>query len=191
MTELRDSAIWAATCDLKAQVLPNEGRPLLVRSAVPGLVLVAVGLVALAVAPAVVGLLVVAVGIVAVLPGLVAARAPGHLMLEADGFTYRLVGGRVVSLPWEACGPFRAVRSVRSGGHVAWQAPDGGRGGALLPGAAGLPAEDLAVLLERYRERFAPATGGTGGSGGPAGSGGTDGRVGDETGEEPAAGAGD
>jgi len=187
VTELRDSAIWAATCDLKAQVLHNAGRPLLLRSAVPGLGLVALGLVALAVAPAVVGLLVVAVGIVALLPGLIAARDPGHLMLEADGFTYRLVGGRVVSLPWEACGPFRAVRSARSGGHVMWNAPDGGRGGALLPGAAGLPADDLAVLLERYRERFAPGTTGAGGTGG-AGPGGT---VGDGTGEPPAAGAGD
>jgi hypothetical protein len=86
VTELRDSSIWAATCDLTAQVLRNDRRPLLV---------------------------------------------------PADH------------------------RSLRSAGHVVWTGADGRPRGGFLPGAGGLPPEDLAVLLNRYRQRFAGAGGGT------------------------------
>jgi hypothetical protein len=111
VTELRDTAIWAATCDLKAQVLRNAGRPLV--------------------------------------------RAPGHLMLEADGFTYR-VAGRALSRAWDDCGEFHVVPArLFAAAHVAWPSADGGRGGAFLAGAGRLPAEDLAVLLNRYRQRYA------------------------------------
>jgi hypothetical protein len=113
VAELRDTAIWAATCTLKAQVLANAARR--------------------------------------------GVRDPGYLMLEADGFTYRLPGGLTTSRQWSDCGEFSVARSVlRRSGHVTWSARDGDRGGAFLPGAADLPAEDLAVLLGRYRERFAP-----------------------------------
>jgi hypothetical protein len=159
VSELRDSAIWAATCTLKAQVLQNAGRPLLVRSAAPGAAVVVLGLVALSVVP-VVGVLLVGFGLLPVLAGAVVSRRPGHLMLEADGFTYRAVGGRTVGRAWTDCGGFRAVQPpLGLPGHVAWAGRGGAPGGAFLPGAGGLPAEDLAVLLGRYRDRFAPDPG--------------------------------
>jgi hypothetical protein len=162
VTDLRDSAIWAATCDLRAQVLRNARRPVVVRFVVRGVVLVAAGLVAFAVMPAIVGGVLVVLGLVPVVLGLVVVRDPGHLMLEADGFTYRSLAGRVMSRRWQDCGGFRVVRSpLRTAGHVAWLSADGGPGGAFLPGTGSLPREDLAVLLNRYRQRFAPNGDGT------------------------------
>jgi len=130
--ELRDTAIWASTCDLTAQVLRNA--PLRWRRS-----------------------------------------RPGHLMLEGDGLTYRGPLGRTVSLQWSECGPFRVVRAPLGGaGYVAFASEElrrrsprpagwtrratGDCDGAFPPGTAGLPPEDLAVLLNRYRARFAPGS---------------------------------
>ncbi|HEY6795941.1 MAG TPA: hypothetical protein VI248_14790 [Kineosporiaceae bacterium] len=156
VTELRDSSIWAATCDLKAQVLHNDRSPVLARAAVPWVVLVALGVVVSAVGSAVVGGVLIALGVIPLVLLLAVVRQAGHLMLEADGFTYRPPVGRTLSGEWDACGAFRAVPgSLRVAGHVAWKGTDDRPGAAFLPGAGGLPPEDLAVLLNRYRQRFA------------------------------------
>jgi hypothetical protein len=156
VAELRDSSIWAATCDLKAQVLRNDRRPILVRAVLPWLVPVAAGLAVSAVGHPIVGGVLVAAGVVPPMLILLGMRQAGHLMVEADGFTYRPLAGRVLNGDWNACGEFRAVRrSPRAAGHVAWVGGDGAPGGAFLPGAGGLEPEDLAVLLNRYRQRFA------------------------------------
>ena len=157
MTELRDSAIWAATCELKAQVLRNLRRPIVLGFVGRGLVLVAAGLVALAIAPPVVGVVLAVLGLVPLVAGPLVVRDVGHLMLEADGFTYRSFAGRAVTRAWGDCDTFRVARSrLPSGGHVVWSTPDGAPGGGFLPGAGGVPEEDLATLLNRYRERFSP-----------------------------------
>jgi hypothetical protein len=156
VAELRDSSIWAATCDLKAQVLRNDRRPILVRAVLPWLVSVAAGLAALAMGHPIVGGVLVVAGVVPPVLILLGVRQAGHLMVEADGFTYRPPAGRVLNGDWNACEEFRAVRrSPRAAGHVAWAGVDGAPGGAFLPGAGGLQPEDLAVLLNRYRQRFA------------------------------------
>jgi hypothetical protein len=165
VSELRDSAIWAATCDLTARVLRNDPRPAAARAALPGAGLVTIGVALLFVLPAVVGLLVVAVGILLLLAGAVVFAAgsstagsgtAGHLMLEADGFTYRAFTAPAVTMGWRDCGRFDAVPSRwTSGARVAWTGGGAGTPGALLPGAGGLPADDLAVLLNRYRQHFA------------------------------------
>jgi hypothetical protein len=163
VAELRDSAIWAATCDLKAQVLRNDRRPILARAVVPWLAIAAIGLGTTAFGHPILGWVLVGVGVVPPLLMLLAVRDSGHLILEADGFTYRALAGRALTGGWNACGTFNVVPgSLRAARHVAWTTPDGAHGGAFLPGAGNLAPEDLAVLLNRYRQRFAspdsPAT---------------------------------
>ena len=160
MTDLRDSAIWAATCDLKARVLPNARGPLVGRAVVRGVTLVVAGVVALALAPAIVGQVLVVMGLLLAALGAAVARTPGHLLVEADGFTWRTLAGRTTTQAWERCGDFHVVGARRgSAGRVAWRGADGGPGAAFLPGTGSLPPEDLAVLLNRYRQRFAPRAG--------------------------------
>jgi len=67
------------------------------------------------------------------------------------------IWGRATCRSWQSCGEFAVVRSgLRPAGHVGWAGAAGGKPGGFLPGAGGLPPEDLAVLLNRYRQRFAP-----------------------------------
>jgi hypothetical protein len=156
VTELRDSTIWAATCELKAQVLRNDRRPVLVRAAVPWVVLVAAGVAVLAVGSAVVGGILITLGVVPLVLLLTVLRQAGHLMPEADGFTYRPPVGRMLHGEWDTCGGFHAVHgSLRAAGHVTWTGTDDRPGGTFLPGSGDLPPEDLALLLNRYQQRFA------------------------------------
>ena len=76
MTELRDSSIWAATCALKAQVLANDGRPVLVRAGVPWAALVVVGVVLLTVGARVPGGVLIALGVIPLVLLLVGSDCP-------------------------------------------------------------------------------------------------------------------
>lgn len=80
-------------------------------------------------------------------------RGKGYVILESDGFTYRASPRAVpVSKSWDECGGF-TVRTglLRRAGAVAWS------GGTLPPGAGGVGAKALAVLMNRYRARYGTA----------------------------------
>jgi hypothetical protein len=160
VTELRDSAIWAATCELEARVLRNDARPFLLRSSLPWLVSLATSALCFVMGYPVLPWVLLAVGVIPPLLTALVVRGGGHLMLEADGFTYRALQLRTHTVSvhgdWNTCAEFVATPgSPLVAPHVTWTRSDGSRGGTFIPGTGGLPPEDLAVLLNRYRQRYA------------------------------------
>jgi hypothetical protein len=161
---------WAGTCELVPRRL-RDRRGSGVRLVVIGLAFVAAGAVFLVRGmPWPLGVLTVVFGGAGAVVGLLKVISPGVLVLDGEGFGYQQAIGRTMRESWSDCEDF-GVSAVGRTQLVVWRsrrlreahprstgvarAVSGGAEGGLPPGAGGMDAVRLAVLLQRYRESYA------------------------------------
>jgi hypothetical protein len=97
---------------------------------------------------------------------------PSEIHLDERGFSMHGSLGKSWFCEWRACGPFAAVKARRTSvvgwdGAVRMGSPrwaklvhaECGLHGALPPGAGGLRAKYLWILMERYRQAYLQPTG--------------------------------